>query len=260
MNGLLVTATVAPLLAEPSLRSEQVTQLVLGEGAEILDSHHDMLHVRTSLDRYEGWIAAGYVARLPLDEVAAWLADAAWSLGALLTNQAGMAIRAPHRARVALAADGSVRLPTGDLGEVVSGTVLPYGAAIALARQEAVEEWAWREFAGTPYLWGGVTGAGIDCSGLTQTAFIARGIPLPRDAAQQAGHGQVVDLDQRSAGDLLFFRARDGERIGHVGLQAAGDVLVHSTVDTGGVTRESLAPGSRASALLPRLVAVRRID
>ena len=61
-------------------------------------------------------------------------------------------------------------------------------------------------------------------------------------------------------GDLLFFRARDSERIGHVAILADDDMLVHSTVDTGGVVREALAPGSRPHSLLARLVAVRRVD
>lgn len=260
MNGLLVAATAAPLLATPSLRSEQISQLVLGEGAEVLDSHYDMLHVRTLLDNEEGWLAEGYVVPLPLAEVEAWLATAGWSQGALLKNRAGMATRAPHRARLMLEADGRVQLPTGDSAEILAGAVCTYADLIEQARREAPAEWAWREFAGTPYLWGGVTGAGIDCSGLTQNTFLARGVTLPRDSQQQAGHGEVVELGRRAAGDLLFFRARDSERIGHVGLLAEDDVLVHSTVETGGVVREALAPGSRAHSLLARLVAVRRVD
>ena len=260
MNGLLVTATVAPLLATPSLRSEQLSQLVLGEGAEVLESHYDMLHVRTLLDNYEGWLAEGYVVPLPLAEVEAWLVSAGWSQGALLMRRAGMAVRAPHRARLMLEADGRVQLPTGESADVVGGAVSSYAEVVAQARREMPAEWAWREFAGTPYLWGGITGAGIDCSGLTQNTFLARGMTLPRDAEQQAAHGEVVDPERRLAGDLLFFRARESERIGHVGLLADGDVLVHSTVDTGGVVREALAPGSRAHALLARLVSVRRLD
>lgn len=260
MKGLLVTAAVAPLLAMPSLQGEQVSQLVLGEGAEVIGAQGDMLHVRTLLDSYTGWIAAGYVAQLPLGEVEGWLANAAWSEGALLRDGAGVAIRAPHRARLMLAEPGWVQFPTGDQGEILAGAVSPREEIIARAREEAPAEWAWREFAGTPYLWGGITAAGIDCSGLTQNVFLARGVTLPRDAQQQAGHGQVIDPARRRPGDLLYFRARDRDRIGHVGLLADAAMLVHSTVDTGGVTRESLAPDSRAHSLLARLVAVRRID
>jgi cell wall-associated NlpC family hydrolase len=260
MNGLLVTATVAPLLATPSLRSEQLSQLVLGEGAEVLDSHYDMLHVRTLLDNNEGWLAEGYVVPLPLGEVETWLASAAWSKGAVLRSRVGIAIRAPHRARLMLEADGRVQLPTGESAEILAGAVCSHADLIAAARREAPADWAWREFAGTPYLWGGVTGAGIDCSGLTQNTFVARGVTLPRDSEQQAGQGEVIEFGRRAPGDLLFFRARDSERISHVGLLAAADVIVHSTVDTGGVVREELAPGSRAHALLARLVAVRRFD
>jgi cell wall-associated NlpC family hydrolase len=260
MKGLLVTATVAPLLAGPSLQGEQVSQMVLGEGAEVVGIQGDMLHVRTIMDSYSGWIAAGYVAQGPLGEVEAWLAQAAWSEGALLRNADGVAVRAPHRARLKLVDNGSVQFPNGDRGEVLAGAVSPYAEIVARARTEPAADWAWREFAGTPYLWGGVTGAGIDCSGLTQNVFLARGVTLPRDAHQQVGHGQVIDPADRRDGDLLFFRSRDRDRIGHVGLQATADTMVHSTVDTGGVVRESLAPDSRAHPLLARLVAVRRID
>lgn len=260
MKGLLVTTAVAPLLAVPNLQGELVSQLVLGEGAEVVGVQADMLHVRTMLDGYTGWIAAGYVEQLPIGEVEAWLANAAWSEGALLQDSAGIAIRAPHRARLILAEPGRVLFPNGDRGEILAGAVSPRQDLVARAREEPPADWAWREFAGTPYLWGGITAAGIDCSGLTQNAFLARGVTLPRDAHQQASHGRVIDPADRRAGDLLFFRARDRDRIGHVGLLAEADTMVHSTVDTGCVTRESLAPESRAHPLLARLVAVRRID
>src|ERR1019366_4968478 len=253
MKGLLVTATVAPLLAGPALQGEQVSQLVLGEGAEVIGVQGDMLHVRTMLDSYTGWIAAGYVEQLPFGEVESWLASAAWSEGALLQDRAGVAIRAPHRARLILEDAGRVRFPDGDRGEILAGAVSPYQDIVARARAESPASWAWREFAGTPYLWGGITGAGIDCSGLTQNTFLARGVTLPRDAHQQASHGQVIDPDERRAGDLLFFRSRDRDQIGHVGILADADIMVHSTVDTGGVTRESLAPDTRAHPLLARL-------
>ena len=260
MKGILVTATVAPLLATPSLQGEQSSQLVLGEGAEVVGSQGDMLQVRTLLDGYPGWIAAGYVEQLSLGEVEAWLARAAWSEGALLRNEAGVAIRAPHRARVVLNGDDGVQLPDGEAGEILAGAISPYDDIVARARTESPADWAWREFAGTPYLWGGITGAGIDCSGLTQNAMLARGVTLPRDASEQAAHGQVIDPADRRVGDLLFFRSRDRDRIGHVGILAEPDVMVHSTIDTGGVTRESLAPDARAHSLLARLVAVRRFE
>jgi hypothetical protein len=259
VNALLATAAVVPVLATPSLSAEQVTQLVLGEGAEVLDHRGAMLQIRTVLDQYDGWVHEGYVRRLHLGDVEAWLSTAAWSEGALLRDGTGTAIRAPHRARLLLEGSSRVRLPDGDVGEILGGSIRPYHDVILAGLAEQPATWAWREFAGAPYLWGGVTASGIDCSGLVQTTFLARGVPLPRDARQQVESGQVIELSARREGDLLFFRGADSDRITHVALQAADDEIVHSTVDTGRVTREPMLAGSRAAPLIERLVAVRRL-
>lgn len=139
--------------------------------------------------------------------------------------------------------------------------VVPVLAAPLRARVplEAPAEWAWREFAETPYLWGGVTASGIDGSGLVQITFLARGVILPRDARDQAESGSAVDPVAMQAGDLLFFRGEETDRITHVAILAAPDQIVHSTVETGGVTREPWHVGSRAAPLRQRLVAVRRL-
>lgn len=259
MNGLLACVAVAPLLGAPSLGAEQVSQLVLGEGAEILERQGAMLRARTLLEQYEGWIHAGYVHLLPLPEAVAWVATAAWSEGAVLEGPDGVAVRAPHRARLPLEGEDHVRLPMGQRAAILSGAIRPWGDVMVGAQQEPPADWAWREFAGTPYLWGGVSAAGIDCSGLVQTTFLARGVPLPRDVRQQVAHGQRVELAARRAGDLLFFHGEGTDRITHVAMLAGHEMIVHSTIETGQVTRESFAAGSRAGSLLGRLVAVRRL-
>jgi probable lipoprotein NlpC len=100
----------------------------------------------------------------------------------------------------------------------------------------------------------------VDCSGLVQTTFAARGLPLPRDAALQVDSGAVIQLDALQPGDLLFFRGESGDRITHVAFAAEADTLIHSTVSCGGVLVEPWLPGTRAAALRENLVAVRRLE
>lgn len=258
VSAVLAISAVVPVLAGPSLRHELVTQLVLGEGARILDRDGEMLRVRTVLDDYEGWLHRGYVREADASTVDAWLATAAWSEGAVLERDHCKLV-APHRSRLPLEGSDRVRLPDGQPARLVSGRIRPYGEVVRDALTVEPAAWAWREFAGTPYLWGGVSAAGIDCSGLVQTTFLARGIPLPRDARSQVDVGATVALDAARGGDLLYFRGEESERITHVAIAADRDTIVHSTVATGQVTRESWTPGSRASALRERLVAIRRL-
>jgi gamma-D-glutamyl-L-lysine dipeptidyl-peptidase len=127
-------------------------------------------------------------------------------------------------------------------------------------RARAPERWALEYFAGSPYEWGGVTPCGVDCSGMVQTTFLARGLTLPRDSSQQATCGAPVPLDDIRPGDLLFFRDDAGTRVTHVAFAGEADTLVHSTVALGGMVQEPWLPGSRAASLRERLVAVRRLE
>ena len=257
MSSVIARSTVAPLQAEQSLRSEQVTQLVLGETAEVLSADGMWLRVRRSGDAYEGWLHRGYAIECDDDAAARWRGEATgWSEGAEIETDAGRR-RLPVRARAALE-HGRVRLPDGAAGSLISGHVLPMAEVSRAASAVPAEVWAERTFAGVRYEWGGLTECGVDCSGLIQTTFAARGISLPRDASQQARMGAEVAFEAIRPGDLLFF-SDYGQGVTHVAFAAAGDSLTHSTVACGGVVTEPWTAGHRAALLRTLFVTARRI-
>lgn len=260
MTSVIARAAIVPLVAQPTLRSEQASQLVLGETAAVLEAAADWRRVRTDLDGYGGWVHAGYCVEVDDAAAEAWRQEATgWSLGAVVRLGEGQAVRLPLRARVALEG-AQVCLPDGRRGPVAEGALISVAEAVPAARAKPPERWALEYFAGAPYEWGGVTPCGVDCSGMVQTTFLARGITLPRDSSQQAGCGAPVPLDDLRPGDLLFFRGDAGARITHVALAGEADTLVHSTIALGGMVQEPWLPGSRAASLRERLVAVRRLE
>lgn len=259
LTRIIARSAVVPLYAQPSLRSEQVSQLVLGETGRVEERSDSWRRITVELDGYHGWVHAGFVVEA--DDVVAdrWREKAvAWSLGATV-RIGGRRVPLPLRARVAVDSN-HIHLPDGSVAELADGQVPPASEVTSAARAQPPERWALEQFEGAPYEWGGVTPWGVDCSGLVQTAFFARGTRLPRDAALQVECGMLVDLDAAKPGDLLFFRGDRGDRITHVAFAADAETLVHSTVACGGALRESWLPGSRAAVLREKLVAVRRLE
>lgn len=253
MTAVIVRAALAPLLREASLRSEQLSQLVMGATARLDQPRGDWRRVTGDEDGFGGWVHAGYLLEVDDAAAARWREEAlGWSLGAVLRVE-GQRLPLPLRARLPLE-PGGARLPDGRRGEVVEGKLAPADAVAAAARGAAPERWALEHFAGAPYEWGGITPWGVDCSGLIQTTFAARGIILPRDSALQVAHGTPVPLGAALPGDLLFFRAENGPAINHVAFAGEDETLIHSTVSQGGVLREPWPEGLKG-----RLVEVKRV-
>jgi cell wall-associated NlpC family hydrolase len=262
----VVTAALAPLVGDPRLDTARVSEALHGECLEILERQGgeggggEWLRVRAP-DAYVAWLHAGYVATGPADWARDWTERAsARGLGAEIQTAGGRR-RLPVGARLALRRDGTVELADGVAGTVAGGAVRPEAELRVEARHLALPELAQRWFGGAPYLWGGRTEWGIDCSGLAQAVYAARGIQLLRDSDQQFGQGREVPLSTDGAGyeagDLLFFT--EGGRVSHVALWAGAGRIVHSALSRGGVGGDDLFGAEpRMARLRANLVGVRR--
>ena len=256
MTAVVATAPVAPLLRQPSIQAEQVSQLVFGRTGEVLETQGLWQRVRTDADRYEGWTHSGYVRALSGADAARWRAAGGWSEGAVIQADGGR-FRLPLGARVVLKG-AEVELPGGAHGRVIAGRVVPIATMASEARAIPPAAWARRYFEGAGYEWGGVTPWGVDCSGLVQVTFAARGVGLPRDSSAQAACGTEVSLEAARPGDLLFFSDAP-PRVTHVAILDSGDRLVHAALSAGGFVVESWSAGTRAAFLRQQFVAARRI-
>jgi cell wall-associated NlpC family hydrolase len=133
----------------------------------------------------------------------------------------------------------------------------------AEARLVAAPEIGLRWYGGAPYLWGGRSDWGLDCSGFVQAVHGARGVALPRDSDQQFGIGREVPIagtgSGYQSGDLLFFT--DEGRVSHVAMWVGAGRIAHSTLARGGLVTEDLfAEVPRMRRLRDNLVGVRRVS
>lgn len=264
----LVRAAVAPIHGEPRVAATQVSQYALGHRLDLLSRRDAWWRVRGE-DGYIGWVHHGYLTVGEVSWAQAWErgedGESVVSLGAELVDDAGRTFaRLPWGARVIRVGPGRYRLPDGRVGEAQHGEFIDVDRLVDWfpPRGESVSRTA-RRWIGTPYLWGGVTPAGADCSGFVQSVFWMHGIALPRDADLQAGIGAEIgageELSELRVGDLLYFSERPGT-ITHVAISLGGTQIIHSALSNGGVEVNDLGGVSENERRLRSLfVRARRV-
>jgi cell wall-associated NlpC family hydrolase len=239
--------SVASGREEPEHKAEMGTQVLMGHVVRIWKGGRRWSRVQ-SMDGYLSWVEKDTIVRCTEKEMIAWTN----SNLAIVTAVEGRIVEQPETdARpVSDVVIGDLVKPTGRKGDWM-GVQLPDGR-MGFLPANAVQDYAeWKQarkptseniestarmFLGRPYLWGGSSPKGLDCSGFAQLVFFLNGVPLQRNASEQARQGKEVaidpDLSQARKGDLLFFGFRRGdeaERVTHVGIYLGDQQFIQSS-------------------------------
>ncbi len=226
-----VVAPIAPVRRAPDLEAPLETEALYGEAVVVYEGRGDWRWVQLTRDGYVGWLSAAALgpAKTPTHKVAA-----------LRTHvYPGPAIKRPPRFALSLGAVVEVEKFEGDFAVAADGLFLYARHLAPIDAREPDFVAVAERFVEAPYLWGGRTSEGVDCSGLAQTALVAAGIAAPRDSdMQEAALGQPLPLDDALAhlrrGDLMFWK-------GHVGIMRDAATLLHANGWAMKATSEPLA-------------------
>ncbi len=229
--------SVVPVRTEPAHKAEMCTQLLFGELYTVLSSQDSWYKVKLAYDDYEGWISAKGHTELEESEFERLSgADTRCSMDLvqLVTNETaksqfpilyGSSLPGIEEFRMQIAGqsfnyDGQVSM-ISDFEDDEEGSHDDFMEI----KHDLVSDSM--QFLGAPYVWGGRSLFGIDCSGLVQMAYKLKNIRLKRDASQQAEQGEpVLSLDEAEPGDLAFFENEEG-KISHVGILADRQKILH---------------------------------
>lgn len=253
--------SLVPMRREQSERSEMVSQVLFGELYEILEETEKWCYIKLVHDGYEGWIDK--------------------RMGQSVTEEYADS----YRSEVPVIATEVFNIATkkGDYGNklLVSGSVLPFFDVNTRKMQVGEDEYtlvtrpkdvgidSLREliigyalmYYNTPYLWGGRSPYGIDCSGLSQIVYRLAGIDIPRDASLQVNHGQSFSfVEEALPGDLAFFGDEAGA-VTHVGILWEQNRIIHASgrvrvdkIDHQGIFNEDLKRYTHNLKVIKRII------
>jgi len=208
--------SIVPLRAEASDPSEMVTQVLYGDMLEVLEEGKKWSHVRLEFDGYEGWIDNKQFECIS-EEAYQSLKDATRVLSSNLADFITTSEEQLLCIPVGSSLNGLEVLNHKFEGKSISG-ILQKGQLINTALL----------YLNAPYLWGGKTPFGIDCSGFTQMVYKLNGYSLLRDASQQSGQGEALSfIEESEAGDLAFFDNEEGAIV-HVGIIMDDNYIIHA--------------------------------
>jgi cell wall-associated NlpC family hydrolase len=243
-----VVIGIAPLRKEPSHQAPLLTQALCGERVTIYETDEEgWTWGQLKSDNYVGW--------MPASALLAPQAEPTHRVSALRTLIfPGPSIKLPPTDALPLEAKVAIIRQDDSLAVTVAGGHVPARHLAPLNSKESDFVAVAERFVGTPYLWGGKSSLGIDCSGLVQVALSACGIACPRDSdMQEAALGQPISLAGLQRGDLIFWK-------GHVAIALGRNSMIHANAFHMAVAIEPVAEGlARIGAAGTQVTGVRRI-
>lgn len=221
--------SIVPVRREASEKSEMSTQMLFGDMFEIIKITEKWCNIRTIYDDYEGWIdnkmyktiSEEYFNKVKNEETFI-VRELINIINKTDTNTplmivAGSSLPLFDKTSKTFNIDGDIYNYLGELNEKNTADI----------RQSITSDTL--NYLNSPFLWGGRTPFGIDCSGLTQIVYKLNGIKILRDAAQQATQGNTLNLlNEAKPGDLAFFD-NDKGKITHVGIIYKSDKIIHAS-------------------------------
>lgn len=261
----IANIAIIPLRAEPSERAEMVSQLLFGDAYSVLEVLNDKIKIQTCDCHYEGWMDKKLFN--PIDEKEA---EIYLSLPKYIVKDYLIPIKTVDNNHFTfpIFAGSSFPFPESDLlklGNSVFEIHLPktkLAAPIPDLSQPQTDIINFAHiFINAPYLWGGRSPAGIDCSGFSQILCKSIGINIPRDASQQVQIGDTVDfIEEAKVGDFAFFQNNDGNIV-HVGMVYGKNLIIHAsgkvrvdTLDSTGIYNHETDEYSHSLRIIKRFL------
>ena len=212
---------IVPVRLEPNHRSEMVSQLLFGEHFSVLEKTKGWVKIKIQFDNYEGWIDEKQFQPISeteyqkLSETSIVLSS---DLIEYVTGKDEVMFPVPLGSSLSF-----LYVPEINTSEFVFDGLKTFDKK----PKSEILKTAFM-YLNTPYLWGGKTPFGIDCSGFVQMVYKLNGYSLLRDASQQATQGEVLSfIEEAEAGDLAFFDNEDG-KITHVGILMNDNYIIHA--------------------------------
>ncbi|PCH49150.1 MAG: hydrolase Nlp/P60 [Flavobacteriaceae bacterium] len=215
--------SIVPLRIEPSDNSEMISQVLFGEHFKIIETRKKWSKIRIAFDNYEGWIDANQYEEITEEKFINI------EKSEIILAQELIDFAIDENEKFNIIPLGSSLPFYNNQNLLINNTTFHYEGAVISKKQtkESIVKIAFK-YLNAPYLWGGKTPFGVDCSGFTQMVYKLCGYKLLRDATQQATQGEVLSfIEESEPGDLAFFDNSEGV-ITHVGIIMKDNYIIHA--------------------------------